>query len=373
MFAKFSPDATRVGYVRANDIYVERIDDGRDHAADERRIGDDDQRHVRLGLRRGARRARRFPLESRTARAIAYWQFDCTGVGIFSLINNTDSLYPAITRIPYPKAGHHQLRGAHRRGRHADGGETRWMKTPGDPRNTYLARLEWVDDDDGGDPAAEPAAEPQRPPARRRRAPGEVQARVSRRVEDAGSTWSNDVPWIDGGRAFLWVSERDGWQHVYRVPREGGDGQLITNVRRPTSSTSPGSTRSGGWLYFIASPQNATQRYLYRARLDGSGAPERVTPRGAAGHARATTLAPGGRWRFTPTRASISRRSTDVVEPAGSPSRCARSPTPSALIAKLAPVLKPPVEFFTIDIGGGVTLDGWMLKPPDFDPRAAIR
>ena len=36
---------------------------------------------------------------------IAYWQFDTTGVGIFSLINNTDTLYPVITRIPYPKAG----------------------------------------------------------------------------------------------------------------------------------------------------------------------------------------------------------------------------------------------------------------------------
>src|SRR4029077_13321723 len=29
MFAKFSPDATRVGYVRGNNIYVERLDDGK--------------------------------------------------------------------------------------------------------------------------------------------------------------------------------------------------------------------------------------------------------------------------------------------------------------------------------------------------------
>ena len=38
-------------------------------------------------------------------KSIVYWQFDQSGVGIFSLINTTDSLYPVITKIPYPKAG----------------------------------------------------------------------------------------------------------------------------------------------------------------------------------------------------------------------------------------------------------------------------
>ena len=38
-------------------------------------------------------------------------------------------------------------------------------------------------------------------------------------------------------------------------------------------------------------------------------------------------------------------------------------------MAKLAPVLKRPTEFFTVDIGGGILLDGWMLKPTDFDPN----
>ncbi len=31
-------------------------------------------------------------------------------------------------------------------------------------------------------------------------------------------------------------------------------------------------------LYFIASPNNATQRYLYKVRLDGKGKLEMVTP-----------------------------------------------------------------------------------------------
>ena len=38
----------------------------------------------------------------------------------------------------------------------------------------------------------------------------------------------DDVTWLDGGRAFLWVSEKDGWRHVYRVSRDGGGERLVT-------------------------------------------------------------------------------------------------------------------------------------------------
>ncbi len=97
MFAKFSPDATRVGYVRANNIYVERIEDGQitqltSDGSETIINGTSDWVYEEeFGVRDGFR-------WSPDGRSIAYWQFDSTGVGIFSLINNTDSLYPAITR-----------------------------------------------------------------------------------------------------------------------------------------------------------------------------------------------------------------------------------------------------------------------------------
>jgi dipeptidyl-peptidase-4 len=34
----------------------------------------------------------------------------------------------------------------------------------------------------------------------------------------------------------------------------------------------------GGWLYFSASPENATQKYLFRVRLSGDGKAERLSP-----------------------------------------------------------------------------------------------
>jgi dipeptidyl-peptidase 4 len=188
---------------------------------------------------------------------------------------------------------------------------------------------------------------------------------VTRVFRDESRTWvdvQDDVPWIDDGRAFLWISERDGWRHVYRVSRTG-EPMLVTRFDADVTEV-VGVDRER--LYFIASPSRSTQRYLYGARLDGSSTPERVTPPDQPG-THTYDLAPGGALAFHTWSAFDRLPSMDVVElPAH---RSLRPLTdPSALRTTLAPLLKPPVEFFTIDIGGGVTLDGWMLKPSSLDP-----
>jgi dipeptidyl-peptidase-4 len=360
MFAKFSPDSTRVGYVRANNIYVERIADGRitqlttDGSETTINGTSDWVYEEELGVRDGFR-------WSPDSRAIAYWQFDSTGVGIFSLINNTDSLYPVITKIPYPKAG--TTNSAVRIGVvSADGGQTKWIKTEGDPRDTYLARLMWID------PATVAIQQLNRLQNRNDFLTSDIRTGDVKRVfRDESTAWVDvveEVVWIDGGRTFLWMSERDGWQHVYRVPREGGDGQLITKFDADVTDMA-GVDEKGGWLYFIASPQHAGQRYLYRSKLDGSGVPERVTPAAQAG-THSYNVAPGGRMAFHTFSRFDLPPTTDVVElPGHTPLRALTDP--SAVIAKLEPVVKPPVEFFTVDVGDGVVLDGWMLKPAAFD------
>lgn len=364
MFAKFSPDGSRVAYVRGNNIYVERLEDGRitqlTRDGSETTINgtSDWVYEEELGVRDAFR-------WSPDGRNIAYWQFDSAGVGIFSLINTTDTLYPAITRIPYPKAG--TTNSAARIGVVGEGGgETRWLKTPGDPRNSYLARMDWVD---GATVAIEQLnrLQNQNDFLMGDAASGEVRP-VFR---DESKTWVDlvdDVKWIDGGKTFLWLSERDGWRHAYRVPREGGEPALITRFEADVISIS-GVDEGLGWLYFIASPRDATQQYLYRSRLDGSGAPERVTPQSQPG-SHSYNLAPGGRLAFhTYSRFDQPPAQEVVALPAHESLRALTDA--SALAAKVAPLRVPPVEFFTVDIGSGVhiSLDGWMLKPRSFDPK----
>ncbi len=359
MFAKFSPDATRVGYVRGNNIYVERLEDGRitqltSDGSETIINGTSDWVYEEeFGVRDGFR-------WSPDGRSLAYWQFDSSGVGIFSLINNTDSLYPVVTKIPYPKAG--TTNSAVRVGVvSAGGGATQWIKTEGDPRNTYLARIGWIDANTVS------LQQLNRQQNRNDFLTADIKSGAVKRVfRDQSKSWVDiveEVPWIDGGRTFLWMSERDGWQHVYRVPREGGDGQLITKFDADVTDIS-GFDEQGGWLYFRASPDNAGQRYLYRSKLDGSGAPERVTPATQPGTHR-YNVAPGGKLAFH-TYSQFDRPPvTNVIElPSHQTLRALTDP--SAVVAKLQPVLRPAVEFFRIDIGG-VMLDGYLLKPTSFD------
>jgi dipeptidyl-peptidase-4 len=360
MFAKFSPDASRVAYVRANDIYVERLDTG----AITRLTSDGSETTINgtsdwvyeeeLGVRDAFQ-------WSPDGAAIAFWQFDSTGVQVFTLINDTDALYPTLTRIPYPKAG--TTNSAVRIGViAAGGGPTTWMQVPGDPREHYLARLSWVD---AGTVAMHQLNRLQN---RLTVFLGDTRSGTVRPLfVDESKAWVDvpaDAPWIDGGRAFLWLSDRDGWRHVYRVPRDGGPPSLVTRFDADVLELA-GVDEKGGWAYVVASPQNATQRYLFRSRLDGAGVPERVTPAAQPG-SHAYVVSPTGTMAFHTWSMVDVPPTVDVVDlPAH---RSLRPLTDvSALKAALAPVVAPPTEFLTVDVGEGVTLDGWMLRPPAFD------
>ena len=225
MFAKFSPDGSRVAYVLQNDIYVQSVDDGRllqltaDGSATTINGTSDWVYEEELNVRDGFR-------WSPDGTKIAFWQFDTTGVGDFTLINDTDSTYPTATHIPYPKAG--TRNSAVRIGvvtadeHHA----VRWMQTPGDSRDDYLARLDWLD--------AQTVAIEQlnRLQNRNDLLLADAGSGETRRIfRDESATWvevMDDLRWIDGGRACIWLSERDGWQHAYRVPRDGGKPTLVT-------------------------------------------------------------------------------------------------------------------------------------------------
>lgn len=360
MFATFAPDGARVAYVRANNLYVERLDDGRitplTTTGSETVVNgtSDWVYEEELGVRDGFR-------WSPDSRRVAYWQFDTSGVGTFTLLNNTDTLYPVATRIPYPKPG--TTNSAVRIGVvPADGGDTTWMATPGDPRDDYLARLDWRD--------TSTLAIQQLNRLQNQHdllLADATTGAVSRAFRDRSETWvdaGDAVRWVDQGRKFLWTSERDGWRHVYLAAKDGTSTAPVTRFDADVLQVA-GTDADETWLYFTASPTDATSSYLYRARLDGRGAPERVTPADQHGF-HTYRLAPGGRLAFhTASRFDVPPV-TDVIELPGH--RVVRALTDTtALRAALAPVLTPPVEFFTIDIGGGVSMDGWMLKPSTFD------
>lgn len=388
MFAKFSPDGSQVAYVRANNIYVENVATGtmtqitRDGSSTIVNGTSDWVYEEELDVRDGFR-------WSPDGNRIAYWQFDTSNVGIFKLLYNLGApkeivtsfpypglgVYPSVLNIPYPIPG--TTNSAVRVGVvSAQGGETKWMSVPGDPRNNYIARMEWAP---GGNPAASELAIEH---LNRLQNTNDVlladasTGAVQQIFRDQDPAWvdvNDEIKWIHNGKEFLWLSERDGWRHAYRVSRDGKNIQLLTPGAYDVISLD-GVDEKNGELYFIASPENATQRYLYRASLDASAAkataantPERVSPADAPG-THLYDISPDGRWAFhIYSRADVTPV-TDLVElPMHKSARVLEDN--HALRANAAPLLTSPTEFFKVDIGDGVTLDAWMLKPPNFDPH----
>ncbi len=370
-FAKFSPDGKRVAYVREHNIYVEQVlyhevialtADGSVTTIN----GTFDWVYEEeLSMRDGFR-------WSPDGSKIAYWQLDARGVRDFLLINNTDSLYSFVKPVQYPKAG--TTNSAARVGVvSAEGGATTWMKVPGDPRNNYLARMDWAG------PSSADLTIQQLDRRQRQNTLWLATARtgaVQSVLVEKDSAWldiSDDhddygpgpsLHWITP-QSFLWLSERDGWRHAYVVRRDGtatlvtkGSYDVMKVVRLDVSA---------GWLYYHASPLNGTQLFLFRTRLDGTGAPERITPVASRGR-HDYDISTNGSWAIhsfsswgTPTTVDLVRLPTHSV---------ARTlVSNSALKARLSGLKQGPMEFFQVDVGNGVKLDGWMMKPADFDPN----
>jgi dipeptidyl-peptidase 4 len=362
MYAKFSPDGTRVGYVVTNNLYVEDLATGQvtqlTHDGSRTLINGnfDWVYEEELGLHDGWR-------WSPDGRRIAYWQLDAEGVRDFLLIRATDSLYSRTVPIQYPKAG--DQNSAARIGVvPASGGPTTWLAIDGDPREHYLARMEWA------------ASSDELVVQRLNR----LQNRLDLLLADAGTgavrpilveqdttAWVevvDDLVWLDKGRRFTWVSERDGWNHVYVASRDGHELRLVTPGDFDVLSV-VGVDESGGWLYYIASPDNPTQRYLWRTRLDGRGETHRLTPAGQTGW-HAYNAAPNFRWAFHIGSAFGTPPQTHLVAlPDHRHLRVLAANT--ALRERVAGLRRGPVEFTTMPGADGVTQNAWIMRPVDFD------
>jgi dipeptidyl-peptidase-4 len=379
MFAKFSPDSQSVAYVSERNIYVESLT-----GQSPRQLTQTESEHIingtfdwvyeeELDLRDGFR-------WSPDGASIAYWQLDTSGVPRYPLVKTDGNLYPQVTWVPYPRVG--QQNSSSRIGVvNVAKGQTRWLDIPGDPRQHYLARMDWAQN------SHELLVQQlNRLQNTNRVMLANVETGELRTVlTEQDAAWidlHDELFWLDDGRRFTWISERDGWRHVYVVNRDGGQWSLAHSVLA-TAATAD-SERPTLWdfeviqllkadaarnqLYFIASPDNPTRRFLYRCHLEGSGL-ERITPRDAAG-THAYQISPDANWAIHTHSTFDDPPVTELIElPSHAVVRTLV--TNDKLRERLKPVRRAPTEFFRVEIEPGVSLDGWCIAPPEMQTPVA--
>ncbi len=360
MFAKFSPDNKAIAFVSEHNLFVENL---KDHKITQLTTsGNEDiingtfdwAYEEEFGIRDGFR-------WSPDSKKIAFWQLDASNIKDFLMINNTDSIYSHLIPIQYPKVG--QDNSACRVGViSANGGDITWMKVNGDPKQNYIPRMDW----------AANSTEILFQYLNRKQNINQIMlgdvetGTVNNIYTDKDEAWLDvvdDLKWLKSGKRFTWVSEQDGWKQVFTISK---DGQInkITPWEMDVISIE-NIDEKGGWLYYIASPDNATQRYLYRSKLSGKGKPIRLSPNTQSGTHR-YQIAPNARWAIH-SYSNINTPNTTTIVSLPDHKPITVKVENKRLKDKISDIKKNNVEFFRVDIGSEVELDGYMLKPPNFD------
>ena len=362
MFAKFSPDGRKVAFVRERNLFVQDLFDLSIKAVS---AGSSD--HIisgttdwvyeeEFGLRDGFR-------WSPDGQKIAFWQLDVSEIPEFTMINNTDSLYPKLQTFAYPKVGQRNAKvriGVF----YVRNASTRWLEFPpheGESveQGEYIPRMEWVDKT------------------------GELLIRQLNRLQNVERLYlfnfesgvvqlihtERDEAWIDmhdeifwneDASSFLWPSDRGGWRQVYSQSVDGSEPDLMTPGEFDAIEILHADTKR---FDFIASPDSATERYLYQGFLDGKPA-KRVTPTNQVG-THTYDISPDGDYAIHTWSTAAMPPVIDLVSlPDHKQVRALEDN--SELRETLEKLAMPDIEFFKVDIGE-TNLDAWALLPPKFD------
>lgn len=368
MFAKFSPDNKYVAYVSGNNLYVEDV-----ATSMVRKLTSDGSRKLINGTfdwvyeeEFGCRDGFRWSPDSKQ---IAFWQIDATKIRDYYMLNTTDSNYSKVIPVEYPKVGESPSP-AKIGVVTLNGGVIRWMKIEGDPQQHYITRMDWTN-------------------------PNELiiqqldrKQQESRlmycRTTDGNTTtfWAeNDEAWVDlnsaettgepggwkwvnKGQEFLWVSEKDGWRHIYRISK---DGKTVTAITKGNYDIGKilAVDEAGNYVYFTASPNNATQLYMYRVRLNNpKDEPELVSPAALKG-THNYQVSPNGKL----ARHSFSNYNTSpVTEWVSLPDHKALQAAKS-IEKNIRKDESVNVEYTQVITEDNIKLDVWINKPNNFDPN----
>jgi dipeptidyl-peptidase 4 len=365
MYAKFSPNGEKVGYVSEHNLFTEDISTQKIT-----QLTVDGTRKLingtfdwvyeeELGCRDGFR-------WSPDGSKIAFWQVDGSKIRDYYMLNTTDSVYSQVVPVEYPKVG--EPPSPVRIGVvSVDNKSIQWMNIEGDPQQHYLPCMEWAD---SNRLVVQQLDRKQQESKLIYCNATTGNSNVFYKEHDSAwidikSVWNDDDPtgwyWIDHGRSFIWVSEKDGWRHLYKISRDGKTESLLTNGNYDIASIKC-IDEAGGNIYFMASPDNATELYLYRIKMDGKSNAVLVS---------SSTMKGTNNYEISPNAKfamhSFSNYNTYPAKEWVSLPDNQPVDSKKSISATMRTDETIDVEYTKITTDDGITVDAWINKPANFD------
>ena len=300
---------------------------------------------------------------------IAFWQVDASSVKDFYMINTTDSIYSYTIPVEYPKVGE-DLTAVKIGVINLKNQNINWVPIPGAADEFYLPRMTWI-------PGTEQLMIQQ---LNRKQNHSKIYVHDTQNgktkllLEDTDAAWVDvRASWsknqlagwkfIDNGKSFLYLSEKDGWSHIYNFNLKTKKEKLVTkgafDVINPLAYDNKNKQ-----VYYIASKDNPTERYLYSSSLKGKGITKKITPENLEG-VHSYSISSNANYAFQtfsnyytrPMRAVVSLPNHNYINPEEN------------ILQKFNPDAKKqhPLEFFQVTTVDDVTLEGWIVKPKNMD------
>ncbi len=375
MFAKFSPDGKKCAYVSDHNLYVEDISSGaitkltRDGSRKLINGTFDWVYEEEFGCRDGFRWS---PDGSR----IAFWQVDATKIRDYYMLNTTDSVYSHVVPVEYPKVG--EAPSPVRIGVvNVENGNIRWMDIEGDPQQNYLPRMEWsglneliVQQLDRKQLESKLKYCNATDGSSRTFWAENSEAWIDLNADDPAG-WN----WINKGQDFIWISEKDGWRHIYKISRDGKTETLLTKGNYDIGEIKC-IDEANNYIYFTASPTNATQLYLYRVNIEKVSIiqkvkkivskpkpePELLSSANLKG-THSYDISPNGKYA---THSFSNHNTPSVREWITLPDNKPINPAKS-IDSTVKKDNNSNIEFVQVVTDDNITLDAWINKPKNFD------
>ncbi|MCB0636155.1 MAG: S9 family peptidase [Lewinella sp.] len=357
--ATFSPAGDKVAFVYQNNVYYQNLATGEiravttdgeinaiiNGAADwvyEEEFGED------RGL-----------FWSPDGQRLAFYRFDEREVPEFTLTNYHDDLYPEYVTFKYPKVG----------AENSDvsihiydlASETTREVMATDENWEYVPRIKWTNNPD------------QLCVFRMNRHQSELELRLVdattgdqrtllHESNEAYIDIHDNLTFLANGEQFIWTSEQDGWNHVYLYGMDGQLDEQLTSGEWEVSNFY-GFDEDRGLIYFQAAKEHPTQREVYSLDIKSGALRTLSTDAGWTRAQFSSTFA-----YYTLTYSNINTPATyTVFDRSGNKIRVIEDN--AALRQLQATYGVQPAEFFSFTTDADVELNGYMIKPANFDER----
>jgi dipeptidyl-peptidase-4 len=362
--AELSPNGAHLGFERDGDMYVTNLS-----TKTEKRLTSDASEHVYNGHfdwvyeeEFGFAQAWKWSPDSRY---IAYWQLNDSAEPEIQISDYSGS-HQEWERIRIPQVGDSNATVRIGVVNVATGART-WLDT-GEQGESYIPRIYWT-----SRPDTLAVITLNRPQNTMKLFFFDVTTGGRRQVmTETSKTWldvydfyagvDDMMSFPKGSTEFFWLSDRDGFQHVYRYDYSG---KLVNQVTRGSWSATriEGTDATQQTLYYTSTEASPLQRQLYSIRFDGSD------------KRRITTAEGNHRINMSPATTYFLDRYSSVHQPAQVELWSARGQKlrtledNAAVTTWLATHAYSPAEIFSFTTADGVHIDANMVKPIPFDPK----